>query len=440
MTPKKKTALSMQDTPLPRLLVGYALTTFCALLFDALYNLADTLFVGYGVGDDAMGGVSVVFPFMMFQGAVAQMIGGGAASIVSRRLGQSDYEGAGNATANAMFLFYTVSAAVAVVGLLFRVPLLRFFGAIEEILPYAKAYFTVILLGNVFSTGFSSIIRAEGKMRYALCIWLVPTAVNVLLDYVFIYILKLGVTGAALATVCCWISSFSMSVFFFKKRSVQSFHTVQLNRKTMAEILTVGVPTLLQMSGISVMTLLMNRALAGNVGTLGVNAFAYMSKIIAFALVPFQALAQASAPILGFNFGAKNGRRVNGTLRLTLLYSEIYAILGVMLTILFAEQMLCIFTDNTQISAFGTQGLRILCGSLPFVPVILIAGTYFQAVGEKLRAAFSPCVLLVLSAVFIAILPKQNAEMGVWISVLLACVLAAGANAFVWIAYKRRMC
>ena len=440
MTPKKKTALSMQDTPLPRLLAGYALTTFCALFFDALYNLADTLFVGYGVGDDAMGGVSVVFPFMMFQGAVAQMIGGGAASIVSRRLGQSDYEGAGNATANAMFLFYTVSAAVAVVGLLFRVPLLRFFGATEEILPYAKAYFTVILLGNVFSTGFSSIIRAEGKMRYALCIWLVPTAINVLLDYVFIYILKLGVTGAALATVCCWISSFSMSVFFFKKRSVQSFHTVQLNRKTMAEILTVGVPTLLQMSGISVMTLLMNRALAGNIGTLGVNAFAYMSKIIAFALVPFQALAQASAPILGFNFGAKNSRRVNGTLRLTLLYSEIYAILGVMLTILFAEQMLCIFTDNTQISAFGAQGLRILCGSLPFVPVILIAGTYFQAVGEKLRAAFSPCVLLVLSAVFIAILPKQNAEMGVWISVLLACVLAAGANAFVWRTYKRRMC
>lgn len=111
-----------------------------------------------------------------------------------------------------------------------------------------------------------------------------------------------------------------------------------------------------------------------------------------------------------------------------------------MLTILFAEQMLCIFTDNTQISAFGAQGLRILCGSLPFVPVILIAGTYFQAVGEKLRAAFSPCVLLVLSAVFIAILPKQNAEMGVWLSVLLACVLAAGANAFVWRTYKRRMC
>ena len=440
MKPKKKTALSMQDTPLPRLLVGYALTTFCALFFDALYNIADTLFVGYGVGDNAMGGVSVVFPFMLFQGAIAQMIGGGAASIVSRRLGKSDYEGAGNATANAMFLFYTVSAAVSVVGLLFRVPLLRFFGATEEILPYAKAYFTVILLGNVFSTGFSSIIRAEGKMRYALCIWLVPTAVNVLLDYVFIYVLKLGVTGAALATVCCWISSFSMSVFFFRKRSVQAFRAVKLNRKTMAEILTVGVPTLLQMSGISVMTLLMNRALAEHIGTLGVNAFAYMSKIIAFALVPFQALAQAAAPILGFNFGAKNSRRVGGTLRLTLFYSEIYAALGVVCTVLFAEQMMRIFTGSAQISAFGAQGLRILCGSLPFVPVVLIAGTYFQAIGEKMRAAFSPCVLLVLSAVFIAILPKRDAGMGVWLSVLLACVLAAGANAFVWIAYKRRMC
>lgn len=440
MKPKRKTTLSMQDTPLPRLIAGYALTTFCALFFDALYNLADTLFVGYGVGDDAMGGVSVVFPFMLFQGAVAQMIGGGAASIVSRRLGKSDYEGAGNATANAMFLFYTSSAAVSAIGLLFRVPLLRFFGVTEEIMPYAKSYFTVILLGNVFSTGFSSIIRAEGKMRYALCIWLVPTAVNVLLDYVFIYILQLGVTGAALATVFCWISSFLMSVFFFRKRSVQCFRAVRLSRKTMAEILTVGVPTLLQMSGISVMTLLMNRALAGNIGTLGVNAFAYMSKIIAFALVPFQALAQASAPILGFNFGAKNSSRVNGTLRLALLYSEIYAALGMLSAFLFAERIMYIFTDNAQISAFGAQGLRMLCGSLPFVPVILIVGTYFRAVGEKLRAAFSPCVLLAFSAVFTAILPKRNAGMGVWLSVLFACVLSAAANAVVWKTYKRHMC
>ncbi len=439
MTPKKQTALSMKDTPLPKLIAGYAVTTFCALLFDALYNLVDTLFVGHGVGDNAMGGVSVVLPFMLFQGAVAQMIGGGAASIVSRRLGKSDYKGAGNVTANAMFLFYTVSAAVSVIGLLFRVPLLRFFGVTEEILPYAKSYFTVILLGNVFSTGFSSLIRAEGKMRYALCIWLIPTAVNVLLDYVFIYVFRLGVTGAALATVCCWISSFLMSVFFFRKRSVQSFHAVRLSRKMMGEILTIGVPTLLQMSGMSVLILLMNRALADGIGTLGVNAFAYISKIIAFALVPFQALVQASAPILGFNFGAKNSRRVNGTLWLVLLYSEIYAVLGMVFTVLFAEQMMHFFTDNVQISAFGAQGLRILCGSLPFVPIVLIAGTYFQAIGEKLRAVFSPCVLLVFAVAFIAILPKRNAETGIWLAVLLACVLSAAANAVAWKTYKRHM-
>lgn len=427
----------MQDTPLPRLIADYALTTFCALLFDALYNLVDTLFVGYGVGDDAMGGVSVVFPFMLLQGAVAQMIGGGAASIVSRKLGKSDFKGAGNATANAMLLFYTVSASVSVLGLLFRVPLLRFFGATEEILPYAEPYFTVILLGNVFSTGFSSIIRAEGKMRYALCIWLVPTAVNVLLDYVFIYRLRLGVTGAALATICCWITSFSMSVYFFKKRSVQCFRAVKPNRKTMAEILAIGVPTLLQMSGISVLTLLMNRALSGGVGTLGVNAFAYMSKLVAFALVPFQALAQASAPILGFNFGAKNSRRVSGTLRLVLLYSALYAAAGAALTLLFAKQMMHIFTNDAQIAAFGAQGLRLLCGCLPFVPVILIASTYFQAIGEKLRAILSPCMLLVLSTVLLLLLPKYNAEFGVWLAVLLACALTAAATALVWKLHAR---
>ncbi len=419
----------MKHTPIPRLLGSYALTAFCALFFDALYNLVDTLFIGYGVGDNAMGGVSVVFPFMLLQGAVAQMIGGGAASVVSRCLGKSDFEGAGNATANAMLTFYTVSAAVTVLGLFFRVPLLRFFGATEEIMPYAKPYFTVILCGNVFSTGFSSVIRAEGKMRYGLLIWLIPTAVNVLLDYLFIYIFRLGVFGAALATVLCYVTSFLMSVFFFAKRSVQRFTNLKISCKSIAEILAVGVPTLIQLSGMSVITLLMNRALAVHIGTYGVNAFAYMSKIITFALVPFHAAAQAAAPIIGFNYGANNINRIKNTVRFSLLYSEIYAVAAVVVSFLSARCMMRIFTADVLLLDFGARGLRILCGSLPCIPVFLLAGTYFQAVGQKLRAAVSAGILLVFTAVSVSVLPRWDAESGIWLSVPLSCLLAAAVNA-----------
>lgn len=145
----------MQTAGLPKLIAKYSVITFCALFFNEFYNIIDTLFVSRGVGDNAMGGVSIIFPFMMIQGAVSQTIGSGAATIVSRLLGKREYEKAGSATANAMLAFYTTSILITAAGLIFITPLLRLFGATEDIMPYAKEYFTIILVGNVFSTGFS---------------------------------------------------------------------------------------------------------------------------------------------------------------------------------------------------------------------------------------------------------------------------------------------
>lgn len=182
----------MRTQSIPKLITKYSLATFCALFFNELYNIIDTLFVSKGVGDNAMGGVSIIFPFMIIQGAVAQTIGSGSASIISRLLGKKEYEKAGNITIHAMFAFYLTSVVITIAGFIFMNPLLRLFGATQEIMSYAEEYFTIILIGNVFSTGFSSIIRAEGKMLYSLLIWLIPTAINVALDAVFIYALDMG--------------------------------------------------------------------------------------------------------------------------------------------------------------------------------------------------------------------------------------------------------
>ena len=217
------------------LVLRYSLTTFAALLFSALYNLVDTLFVSRGVGDTAMGGVAVVFPFMIIQGAVAQTVGGGAASIVSRLLGKRDNAAAGEVTLNAMATFYISAVLVSLIGFIFMNPILSLLGATPDILPYARQYFTIVLAGNVFSTGFSSIIRAEGRMTYALLIWLIPTGVNVVLDAVFIFALDMGVRGAALATVLCQFTSFVMSILFFKKYSCQSFTGARLRLSTVKQ-------------------------------------------------------------------------------------------------------------------------------------------------------------------------------------------------------------
>lgn len=417
--------MSLKNESIPKLLLKYSSATFIALLFNELYNIVDTVFVSRGVGDNAMGGVSIIFPFMLIQGAVSQTIGAGSASLISKTLGESKYEKAGNITLNAMCAFYITSVVITILGLLFMNPLLKFFGATPDILPYAKEYFTIILVGNVFSTGFSSIIRAEGRMVYSLLIWLIPTAVNVILDAVFIYGLHLGVRGAALATVICYFVSFLMSVLFFKKLSVQKFKCFSVKRKTVYEIVTLGVPMLLQMGGMSVLFLIINKAFAAAGGTIYVNTFAYVSKIITFALVLFSAIASAVSPIIGFNYGANQRTRVRKAYNLSILICEIYSVFAVIITLCFSDKMIAVFTVNQSIIELGKNILCILSPAMLFVPVFLIIGSYFQAVGKKLPATAVNGIMIVFAFLFILIFSKLFSVNGIYISIIASCVLSA---------------
>ena len=233
-------AQALTTAPVTGRLLRHLPYTLAALLFSAFYNVADTLFVSHGVGDLAAAGISVVFPLTVLQGAIAQMVGAGAGALVSPCLGQKDYRAAGRITKSAMAFFYTTALGITCICLLFRTPLLRLFGATAEILPYARTYFTILAAGNVFSTGFSSIIRAEGRMDYSLWIWLLPTGVNLLLDWLLIYRLHLGIAGAAWATVIAQAASFCMSVLFFTRFSCQQFGGVRADRATVGRILTSG--------------------------------------------------------------------------------------------------------------------------------------------------------------------------------------------------------
>ena len=225
-------AQALTTAPVTGRLLRHLPYTLAALLFSAFYNVADTLFVSHGVGDLAAAGISVVFPLTVLQGAIAQMVGAGAGALVSPCLGQKDYRAAGRVTKSAMAFFYTTALGITCICLLFRTPLLRLFGATAEILPYARTYFTILAAGNVFSTGFSSIMRAEGRMDYSLWIWLLPTGVNLLLDWLLIYRLHLGIAGAAWATVIAQAASFCMSVLFFTRFSCQQFRGVRADRAT----------------------------------------------------------------------------------------------------------------------------------------------------------------------------------------------------------------
>lgn len=417
--------LSLKNESIPKLILKYSSVTFISLLFNELYNIIDTIFVSRGVGDNAMGGVSIIFPFMLIQGAVSQTIGAGAASLVSKALGENKYEKAGNITLNAMSAFYITAVAITAVGLIFINPILSLFGATPDISAYAKEYFTIILLGNVFSTGFSSIIRAEGRMVYSLLIWLIPTAVNVILDGVFIYGLHIGVKGAALATVISYFVSFLMSMFFFKKLSVQKFKSFSIKLKTVYDIITLGAPMLLQLGGMSVLFMIINKAFSSAGGTIYVNTFAYVSKIITFALVLFNAVSSAVSPVIGFNYGAKQEFRVKKAYNTSIIICEAYSVFTIIIALLFSESLIAVFTADQNIISLGNNILCILSPAMIFIPIILITGSYFQAVGKKIPATAVNGVLIVSAFVLIVILSNKLSVNSVYISIIASCVISA---------------
>jgi len=424
MTDKALKTEEMRTKSIPELILKYSVSTFFALFFNELYNIIDTVFVSRGVGDNAMGGVSIIFPFMLVQGAISQTIGSGSATIISKLLGKKDYEKAGNVTFNAMAAFYTVSIIITIFGLIFINPLLHLFGATKEIMPFAKEYFTIILLGNIFSTGFSSIIRAEGKMIYSLLIWLIPTAVNILLDAVFIYRLHMGVKGAALATVICFFTSFLMWVIFIKKLSVQKLKALKFEFKIVKNIISLGIPMLLQLGSISVLFTFINKVLSANGGTLNINTFAYVSKVLSFAIVPFNAVTSAVSPIISFNHGAKAIKRLKKAFNSSIFICEAYAMLGIIAAFTASEYILRIFTDNAQIIDHGATALKALSSAMPFLPVTLTAGTYFQATEQKTNAIISNCFLLISAFAFILIFTAVFGIESIYYSVTAACILS----------------
>ncbi len=414
-------------------------SVFRLLLLNAVYSLTDALFVSWGVGESAMGGISVVLPFVFLQGAISTALGGGAASLVSRRLGAGAENEAGEFTINAMAAFYLTAVFVTALGFAFRGRVLALLGATGELYPYAETYFTILLAGNVFSTGFSAIIRAEGNACYALLIWLIPVSLNIVLDAVFILRLKLGVAGSAYATVIGQAVSFCMSVYYFTRRSAQKFKGARFRVRRVGEVLAIGLPSLVQMGSLSVSIALINRVLGVVGGVSGVTAFAYMSRILTFAAVPFTAVTQALSPIAGYQYGAKRPDRLRDAVRYSVFLAAGYGLLAAALLIGFPAFFIGIFTDGAQTLQTGAQGLRILSAALIGMPLPLIAGAVFQATGAKANALllYSASLLFLLSAA--PLLSSIYGVSGVWWAYAAANAAASVLALLILLAAAKRL-
>ena len=232
-----------------------SIPSIIGILSYNLYNVVDTIYISRGIGAYAAGGLAITFPLFILLAAISSTLGSGAASIISRALGKMEMGKANRVAANTFAIFWTVAILITIFGLIYVEELLYAMGVTENLMPYAREYTRIILLGAVTSTGFSSLIRAEGSSKYAMYQWVIPVSANIILDPIFIFVFHLGLQGAAIATVISQCISVVMSVYYFFF-SGKSHLNIKLRHflpdlKIIGEILIIGLPSFIQMASYS---------------------------------------------------------------------------------------------------------------------------------------------------------------------------------------------
>ena len=366
----------------------------------SLYSLTDTFFVARGVGADAAGAVSLVAPLLLLLGCVSTTAGAGGASVISRALGRQDVETAARTAANCFLLYWLVALFTTVFGLLFLDPLLWLLGATEALLPHARPYARIILLGAVTATGFSGLVRAEGETRFSLLMWAVPALVNVVLDPVFIFVLGWGTGGVALATVLSQIITAALFLRFFFKPSRTSYRirTVHFrpDRAILGEILTIGLPSLLSQLFSSISIILVNRMLRDIGGGAAISAYGIAARLQAYCLLPVSGVVQGSQPIFGFNYACGRLDRIRQALWYGTVVSTIYGAFMTAVCLLFREVMIGWFLTDSVARTISVQAFAylILTFAVRAWPELLTA--WYQAAGKRIPAVAFPLAGMLL--------------------------------------------
>ncbi len=422
-----------------QLLFNLSVPASIAMMVNGLYNIIDTIFIGQGVGKDAIGGLAIAFPIQMLMMGVAQMVGIGAASAVSRNLGASNTERAIKVAGNAFTAIFLLSLLFASLSLIFVEPLLYIFGATHTLLPYAKEYIETILLGSVFfsfALMANGLIRAEGKALIAMITMIVGVGLNIILDPIFIFVFDLGIRGAALATIISqFISFLYIMTYIYSGKSILKvkLHHFKLELLIIYEIFSVGFSAFIRSSTSSIFAIVVNNSLKVFGGDLAITIFGIANRIVAFLFMPMLGVVQGMQPIAGYNYGAKKVDRVNEVIKLSLIVTTIIAIFGWLIGETIPHIIIRAFTSDKTLIKEGTLVFRILIAMIPLLGIQFVGATLFQAIGKPIQALIlSSLRQFILLVPLILILPRiYNLGLtGIWISFPIADIIAAIITAF----------
>ncbi|MBN2743596.1 putative MATE family efflux protein [Breznakibacter xylanolyticus] len=437
---------SLENHPISSLLWKNFLPAFIGVVVNSLYNVVDRIFIGQGVDALALSGLSAVFPVMIIQMAFGMLIGMGAGVRISINLGQRDYHRAEKVLGNAFVMLLLVSLIITSLGFAIKDPMLRLFGVSDATSKYANDYLNIVLFGSVFNVvGFSlnNLIRSEGNARTAMVSMMISAGANILLDPLFIFVFKMGVQGAALATVisqmllCGWVLIHFRSTRSIIRLRLSNF---RLDSNIVWYIISIGFAPFSMQLASSIVQGAYNMQLTKFGGDIAVGAMGIINSVSVFLVMTVIAINMAAQPIIGFNYGARHYRRVKETLITGIKAATLLCITGLLMIEIFPDPIIKVFNhDNSELLETGRNGMRILLAAMPLIGFQIIAGNFFQSTGKAGVAALLSLlrqVIILLPALMI--LPHFFNIQGVWLAGPVADTLSAIVVLFfLWREIKR---
>ena len=442
----KNATLELGTKPVGKLLAQYAFPAIIAMIAASLYNIVDRIFIGQIVGPMAISGLAITFPFINLGAAFGAAVGIGASTSISVKLGQRDYDTAENILGNTVTLNLIIGSAFGIICLIFLDPILRFFGASDATIPYARSFMEVILAGNVISHmyfGMDAVLRAASKPRQAMMATIFTVLMNIVLDFIFIRLWGWGIRGAAFATVLsqalalCWQMKqlTNKDEILHLKRGIY-----RLKRHLVENIISIGISPFLMNVCACIVVIFMNNQLVRYGGDMAVGAFGIAYSVAMIFVMFVIGLDQGMQPIAGYNYGSQQTDRLMRVLKLTIFAATGIMVTGWLIAHLATYYCARMFTKDPELIRQAIKAIQINMMMYPVVGFQMVVTNFFQCIGKvKISIFLSLSRQLLFLIPLLVILPHFFNLNGVWVSLPSSDFLASLVAAIIMMAYMRRL-
>ncbi len=437
--------------PVNQLIRQYAVPGIIAMTASSLYNMVDSIYIGHiaEVGSLAISGLAVTFPLMNISTAFGTLVGVGAATMISVLLGQKNYAVANKVLSNEVTLNIITGLVFTFVALMWMDPILRFFGATEATLPFARQYMTIIAIGNAVTHlyfGLNSVIRSSGSPKTAMGLTLFTVTSNAILDPVFIFVFKLGIQGAAIATVLCQFMALCYTMWFFLDQDKflhlpRSRKVFRIDWRIAKDSLAIGMGPFLMNLASCIVVLFINQQLVKWGGDLALGAYGIVNRISFLFVMIIMGFNQGMQPIAGYNYGARQYARVREVYVKTAGWATLVCLFGFLISEALPGPTVSIFTPDPVLHDMAARGLRMMNLAFPIIGFQMVTTNLFQCLGMVNKSIFlslSRQLLFLLPCIYI-LPPLLESETGVWYSFPISDTIAAIVTAFFAVGLLRNL-